>query len=229
MKNKIALKLSVVAGLILASVFANASPPGNTWLEIHVKDRHSEKPLADVAVCLGTTGVSDQFGAQRTDKNGIVKFDDLTRTSLQVTVSKSGYQGARRLLEPLYASRVLELKIVTGGGGPECAAPAKAAIPEAASASLAITSATVERDERSDGNQVLVSVVANAAANQVRISENADFSGANWVELTTPVAVALSNTAGSKYLYIQVRRHSGAEGASLDVVSAVKKVYYQAR
>lgn len=228
MKNKTALKISVVAGLLMASIFAHASPPDNAWLEVHVKDRHSEKPLADAAVCLGTTGVSDQFGARRTDKNGIVRFDDVMRTSLQVTVSKSGFQSTRRLLEPLNASRVLELKIVTGGGGPECVAPDKAATPEAASASLLIKSATVERDVQSVDNRVLVSVTANATANQVRISENADFSGANWVELTTPVAVALSDGRGAKYLFIQVRRHSGTEGASLNVVSPVKKLFYQA-
>ncbi len=200
------------------------------WVEVQVSDRYSAQMLPGVAVCLGTASAPDQFGAVRTDENGKARFDDLIRTALTLTVSKRGYMGNQRQLELHAQGRVLELKLATGGGGPNCDAPApqpqNIAQP---TSSLLITSVAIKPAKQQTASpHVLVSVQASAAANQVRISESRDFSGARWVELTTQVAFELSSGSGMKHLYVQIRRHTGVEGASLDVVSEVKKVRYKA-
>jgi len=64
-------------------------------------------------------------------------------------------------------------------------------------------------------------------ANQIRIGEQADFSGAKWQSLQTPVAYQLSEGAAAKDLYIQVRRYAQVEGANIEVVSPVRRVKYR--
>lgn len=146
---KITLKdtLCFAAAITLAtvSVGSMAVSPDAHWLEAHTFDKQSGKPLADVAICLGTAARLDQFGARRTDHNGVVRFEDVRSVSLVLTASRSGYKGRTQLLEPLYQSRVLVLKLATGGGGPVCVAAPSAQNDEVI-AGLKINAVSVRRD-----------------------------------------------------------------------------------
>lgn len=221
------LLLSVA--LAVLSSAAAAFSGGQHWLEVHVFDKQTGKAINAAAVCLGTTARPDQFGALRTDRNGVVRFDELGQipVALLATVSRSGYQGRKQLLEPLRQSRIVEMRIATGGGGPVCNAAAAAGDAKPSSG-LDIERVNVRADS-AVGGQVLVSVKVSAAANQIRISEKADFAGAEWRKLEPAVPFVLSPGKGLKQLHVQVRRYARADGATIEVVSEPTTSVYRAK
>lgn len=197
------------------------------WLEVRLEQKHNGKPLAGAAVCLGTSARPDQFGAVRSDAKGVVRFEDIRTSALLVTVSKDGFQGRQQQIDPLYQNRVLVLKMVTGGGGPGCDAAPVASAADTPS-SVTIDTVRVRRDLDAGANSVLVSAQASGQANQIRISETADFAGARWQPLGRAVSYELSDGKGMKRLYVQVRRAAQVQGASIEVTSSVKRVDYRA-
>ena len=218
----------IVLGLLLGGFSGPASSIGDelNWLEVQVLNKQTGAVVSDAAVCLGTSARPDQFGAVRTDNRGIVRFNELLPNPLLLTVSKQGYQGKQQLLEPLYQNRVLVMKLVSGGGGPHCDAPA-AAVDREVSTGLAIERVRVKADGGS-GN-VLVSVSVSGTANQIRVSEQADFSDVTWQDLKPDVTYTPSEGKGLKQIYVQVRRVAKVKGASIEVLSATEKVQYRVR
>jgi hypothetical protein len=219
------LKLWLTAGLAACLLSGNAVSAEARWLEVHLFDNQSGQPLQGAAVCLGTNARVDQFGAQRTDRNGVVRFNDVRPYEIVLTASRQGYQGRQQLLEPVYESRVLIVKLVTGGGGAECAAPVAETQP---ASGLLITTIQVRRDPvATTAGGVLVSARLNGDANQIRISEQADFTGASWQPYSATVPYSMSAAAGLKTLFVQVRRVSQLQGAEIEVASPVSKVNYR--
>lgn len=221
--------LGALLGVSSASAFSFSAEA--RWLEVHVLDKQTGNPVNQAAVCLGTTARSDQFGARRSDNDGVVRFENLSQrpVAMLATVSKAGYQGRQQLLEPLYQSRILIIKVVSGGGGPQCDAPLTPAEGDITSG-LIIERITIKPDSAADGSgQVLVSVQVSGDANQIRISEQVDFSGATWQALAPAVAYTTSQGKGVKQIHVQVRRQARTRGASIEVVSRPGKTTYTAR
>jgi len=218
--------LGVVLAVLAGS--AQAFSGGQHWLEVHVFDKQTGKAVDAAAVCLGTTARPDQFGALRTDANGVVRFEELGQmpVAMLATVSRTGYQGRKQLLEPLRQSRIVEMRIVSGGGGPVCHAAAAGAADT--SSGLDIERVSVRSDRATPG-QVLVSVAVSGTANQIRISERADFSGAEWRDLQPAVPFVLSPGKGLKQIHVQVRRYAKVDGATIEVVSKPTMSAYRAR
>ncbi len=223
----LALLTAVLTGML--GVAAQAASLEPSWLEVHLVSTQTGKPVPNAAACLGTSARSDQFGAKRADNGGVVRFEDIQPHALVLTVSGQGFQGRQQVLEPLYESRVLVVALVSGGGGPVCDAPPAVADADMRSG-LTLDNVRVGADvSSSNGAGVLVSTRASGPVNQIRISEQADFRDADWQPYKTVVPVTLSAGAGVKQLYVQVRRATEAQGASIEVVSPVKKVSYQVR
>jgi hypothetical protein len=217
------------AGLSVFGLAATAAPLEPNWLEVHLVDKQAGKPVANAAVCLGTSARTDQFGAIRTDSSGVARFDDIRPNALVLTVSTPGYQGRQQVLEPMYESRVLEVRLVTGGGGPVCDAPQAVAETDMGSG-LSVGEVTVRAASGSpQAADVLVSVNTSGEANQIRISEQADFRNAEWEPYKPVLSFTLSPGAGLKQLYVQVRRATQVQGASIEVMSPAKRVIYNAR
>lgn len=214
-----------LASLVTANTVRAVQLQSN-WLEVQLFNKQDGKPLANAAVCLGTRARLDQFGAKRTDSHGVVRFEDIRPHALVVTVSRQGYQGRQQQLEPLYQSHVLVVKLATGGGGPVCDAPLAVSAESAAGLSIDTVRIRADINARTPGG-VLVSVRASGPANQIRISEQTDFKGADWQAYESSIPFTLSAGKGVKQLYVQVRRVSEAEGASIEVVSPVKNVRYR--
>lgn len=201
------------------------------WLEVHVLDKQTGNPVKEAAVCLGTTARPDQFGARRSDSAGVVRFEDLTQrpVAMLTTISKTGYQGRQQLLEPLYQSRILIIKVVSGGGGPQCDAPL-APTKEGDESALIIKHIAVKPDSAAnESGQVLVSVRVSGDANQIRISEQADFTAASWQALAPAVGFKTSEGKGVKQIHVQVRRQAKTKGASIEVMSRPAKTTYRVR
>lgn len=223
---KDALWAAAVIAMMTNSAGSLAVSPGPHWLEAHAFDEQTGKPLADVAICLGTPARADQFGARRTDGNGVVRFEDVRTVPLVLTASRSGYKGREQRLEPLYQSRVLVMKLVTGGGGPVCNAEQSADDADVTTG-LVINAVNIRRDSNVE-NGVLVSVAASGKINQIRVSEQADLSGIAWQPYDSAMPYSVSAGAGAKRLFVQVRRASEVQGASIAVESPVKQVAYNA-
>jgi hypothetical protein len=219
------LQKLLITGMLLGAGALDAQAASNVWLEVRVLDRNTGDAIENAAVCLGTTARPDQFGARRSDENGAVRFDDLLSNALLVTASKEGFKGEQQMLESLHQSRMLVMKIVSGGGGPRCDAPLRDAA-ESPNEGLSIENISVREDPDST-ERMLVSVRVNGQANQIRISENADFRGASWQSYQNPLAVPVNDRKGAKTIYVQVRRYVEAKGASMEVVSPVKTGRYR--
>jgi hypothetical protein len=227
-KRQFSWKSSFVALILTAAptVAVSAGIEANS-LEVHVLDRQSGAAIAEAAVCLGTAAKPDQFGALSTGADGIARFEDLPPNSLLVTVSKRGLQGIQQRLEPVSQKRVIVLKPASGGGGPYCDAPAAAAV-AAGGSGLTIERVSVSENPGKVGaDEVLVSVKVSGTANQLRVSENADFASASWQAFRSPFAFKPSPGKGSKQVFVQVRHHMQTEGASIEVVSPVERVTYR--
>lgn len=225
------LPITFLIGSVLAafstSVFSVSGEP--RWLEVRVFSKQSDRAVSGAAVCLGTTARPDQFGAGRSNDDGVVRFDNLSQIPMPLlaTVSKQGFQGRKQLLEPLSQSRVLVMKIVSGGGGPECNAPTEP-LDNTAASGLIVDRIDISADSGSgESGNVLIAVAVSGPVNQIRISEQADFSGASWQTYQPAVAHTLSQGKGLKKIHVQVRRFSEARGASIEVVSPPKKIQYR--
>ncbi len=223
---KDALWTTAAVAMMTGSAASLAVSSGPHWLETHTFDEQTGKPLADVAICLGTSARSDQFGARRTDGNGVVRFEDVRAVPLVLTASRGGYKGREQRIEPLYQSRVLVLKLVTGGGGPVCNAEHSASDGKVITG-LVINAVNIRRDINVE-NGVLVSVAASGSINQIRVSEQADLGSVGWQPYKSAMPYTLSAGAGGKRLFVQVRRASEVQGASIAVESPVKQVNYRA-
>lgn len=194
-----------------------AASPAGDYLDVQVMDRASGRVLSDVSVCLGTAADTKQFGGLKTDDRGMVRFQSVPRSPLQVTVSKPGYQGQLRRLAPQADSRSVIMKLAAGWrAGPRCALQAR---PASGNKALSISSLdlvpvtgrhVVEIDTRVEGDPA-----------QIRISENRDFSGARWLPYQPSVSHQLSTGKGRKRLFVQVRRLARVNGASLQALSPV--------
>ncbi len=215
-----------IAGLTMLCLplIGQAAGYESNWLEVRVMDKQSGNAVREASVCVGTGANANQFGARRTGDDGAVRFENLLSNSLVVRVSKRGYQGREQQLEALTQARVLVLKLAPGGGGPRCDAPSTVTAADS-SPGLVIEGVSVRKDP--DGPGILVSVKASGPANQVRIGEQPDFSGSDWRELRQPVAHAPSDGEGAGQIYVQVRRHVQAQGATIEVVSPVERVKYR--
>ena len=210
-----------------ASVFSFSGE--SNWLEVRVFSKQSDRAVSGAAVCLGTTARPDQFGAARSNEDGVVRFENLGQKPMPLlaTVSRQGFQGRKQLLEPLNQSRVLVMKIASGGGGPECNAAAEP-LDNTTSSGLTVDRIDISADSATgESGNVLISVAASGPVNQIRISEQADFAGASWQAYQPAVAHTLSQGKGLKQVHVQVRRFSEVDGASIEVVSAPKKARHR--
>ncbi len=233
MKNKSnCLWLKVLVGSVMAgfSACVFSFSDDSQWIEFRVFEKHSERPVGGAAVCLGTTARPDQFGAKRSDKDGVVRFQNLTKiwVPLLATVSKPGFKGRKQLLEPLDQSRVMVLRVAPGGGGAECQPPADLVADDSSSTGLTVDRVDINPDVGAPSS-LLVSVEASGPVNQIRISERADFADASWQSYQPAVSYTPSEGKGLKQIHVQVRRVSETPGASIEVASTPRKVQYRLR
>ena len=189
-------------------------------VSVRVVDAHSNRPLAGVAVCLGTAANPSQFGAFITPDDGTVVFDRVPDTSLSLTLSRQGFLGQRRWLPRARYDRHLTISFNRGGLGPRCAG-ARPVTPEKA-AVIGVRNfildggAAVTRDR-----QVTLDFDAGAGATHYRAAETPDLERVPWQPLTPRPVFRLSPGSGRKTVYLQVRKYRETRGAALELVSAV--------
>ncbi|MEZ5542646.1 MAG: carboxypeptidase regulatory-like domain-containing protein [Pseudomonadota bacterium] len=187
-------------------------------LRVRVFERGGNLPLAGVAVCLGTSAKLDQFGATRTDAGGYAVFDSVPRASLLVTASMSGYKTEQESLVTSNTSRMLVLSLSSGGGGASCITQDEGTGESAASLRVgrfAINGGAAV----TTGRGVTLDAKVIGAPTQYRASEQADFGDAQWQDINASAGFTLSQGAGKKTVYYQVRRHSTLDGAVLEILS----------
>jgi hypothetical protein len=93
---------------------------------------------------------------------------------------------------------------------------------------LSLTAVSVRDDiDARKGARVVISARASGDVNQIRISEQADFKDVEWQDYKPEVSVRLSEGKGLKRLYVQVRRATQVQGATIEVLSPVKELSYR--
>ena len=187
-------------------------------LDIQVMDASSGTILRNAAVCLGTAADAAQFGSRATDDRGVVRFHAVPGSPLRVTAAQPGYQAEQRDLEPVYQDRMLVMKLRSGWQkGPSCTSPAVAS---QSANNVKITAIDLDAVADQPGlYQIRTRVQGDAG--QIRISDSKDFSGASW----QPYKPSVDYSPGyARQLYVQVRRYTKIDGASLQSVSPVATV-----
>ena len=165
-------------------------------LVVEVRDREGGGPLAGVAVCLGTSANSSQFGAQRTGEDGRARFSNLLASSQVLTISGDGFRGVRRTLEPRDVDRVIQVDLTTGGGGPRCAAPGVSA--GSGEAGLTVTAFSLNGGASATANRdVRLSHRVDGVPTHFRVSESPAFKDAEWRDYEAEPSYRLSDDLGA--------------------------------
>ena len=197
-----------------------ASAAFSSDLRVRVFERGGNAPMAGVAVCLGTPARLNQFGAMLTDPGGYAVFSDVPQTALLVTASRAGFKAEQENVVTSNMDRMLVLSLSAGGGGSQCEL-------DSAGSSQQASGLDVTRFAINDGapktGQRAVTLYSRVVGEptQYRASERADLLDAQWQAYSGKAAFELSDGAGNKVVYFQVRRHATINGADLEVLSPV--------
>lgn len=209
-----------ISTLILSLVAWTAFNADASDVRVRVFERGGNVPLAGVSVCLGTRARLDQFGAARTDGKGYVLFSEVPQAQIVVTASHAGYKSEQESLVTSNTDRMLVISLSAGGGGPLCSI--RTGTVALASSSLVISQFRINAGAAAtDSRTVRLDNSLNGTATQYRASERSDMEGAEWQNYAGAPEFMLSPGAGVKRVYLQVRRHSTVNGATLETVSPV--------
>jgi hypothetical protein len=189
-------------------------------LRIRVFERGENVPLSGVSVCLGTRARLDQFGAARTDGNGYVLFNEVPQAQIVVTASLAGFKSEQESMVTSNTSRMLVMSLAAGGGGPQCSILADDAA--MISTGLVVSQFRINTGAPvTDSRSIKLNNSLNGIATQYRASERRDMAGAEWKNYASAPEFMLGPGAGLKRVYLQVRRHTTINGATLETVSPV--------
>jgi len=215
------------APVAIAMLAFSYTAQANNSIKIHVHDANNARPLKGVAVCLGTPGNTNQFGAVRTDVRGNAIFSNkLPVTPILLTVSGSQYKGLQRVLpvvRDIDLVRTIDLPL--GGLGPVCYAPPDMIKINPATSKrtvLRITKVQLDRGhETTSSRSVILSPRISGTPTHYRISEDPEFKDSSWHEYQKTPLYTLSNGEGRKRVYFQVRRAIENDKGSIQVTSNI--------
>ena len=205
----------LMTGSLVLSVSALAAD-----IRVQVYERGGNAPLANAAVCVGTSAKIDQFGARMTDAQGSAVFSGVPRAAILVTVSSSGYKSEQETIVNSTSNRTLVMSLSSGGGGTPCQlAEGDNRVYEGG---LLVSRFSLDGGKATTTNAtVTLNNSVKGTVTQYRASERADFSGADWQDYSTAPSFTLSAGLGKKRVYFQVRRHANVNGAVIETLSAV--------
>lgn len=211
MERQLLTTLQNRAAVILAALLMSTSftTQANT-IKVHVLDANKNRPLKNVAVCLGTSADTNQFGAMRTDSRGYVHFTQLPKTPLLVTVSGSQRKGVQRIIAATDTTLIRTVHLPLGGLGPVCDAPPrviKIKPQKPKMNGLRVAGINLDRGQSTTtSRRVVLSSSIAGMPTHYRISEDPSFKGAKWVEYQDTPLFTLSDGDGRKRVYYQVRK-----------------------
>jgi hypothetical protein len=183
-------------------------------LRVRVFERGGNAPMAGVAVCLGTPARLNQFGAMLTDPGGYAVFSDVPQTA------RAGFKAEQENVVTSNTDRMLVLSLSAGGGGSQCELESSASRPQ--TSGLDVTRFAINDGAPKTGQRtVTLASRVTGEPTQYRASERADLLDAQWQAYSGKAAFELSDGAGNKVVYFQVRRHATINGADIEVLSPV--------
>jgi len=189
-------------------------------LRVRVFERGGNAPLPGVAVCLGTPARLNQFGAMLTDPGGYAVFTDIPRAALLVTASRSGFKSEQENVVTSNTDRMLVLSLSAGGGGSQCVLGSDGSRQQASG--LDVTRFAINNGAPKTGERkVTLDNRVAGEPTQFRAGERADLLDAQWQAYSGNASFELSEAAGNKIVYFQVRRHATINGADIEVLSPV--------
>lgn len=191
-------------------------------LDVRVFDRDGKTPLQGAGICLGTSANTKQFGALKSNSAGYVTFRDVPQAPLVVTVSGRGYMGEKQLLIMSNTKRLLVMSIGSGGGGPRCRLVSDKH--DSGSGDIRVSRFKLNAGNSETGKRVVtLAHKTTGRPTHYRASENADLSGVGWQAYSSKPVFTLTQGAGRKTVYFQVRRFVEMGDASLQTISPIVK------
>ena len=205
----------IMASLGVHSVFA-------ADIRVHVVDRDLSTPLKGASVCLGTPANPVQFGGQFTAENGYAVFDSVPETPLLLTVSRADYTGYQRSQSAKRFDITLRVEMVSGGLGPQCELGDSRRISNTSDVALTVSSFTLNAGKSTTRKRTVnLNASVSGTPTHYRVAEHWSFDDAEWQEYTVGPQFTLSEGAGQKKVYFQVRKLSGTSGAQLESLSGI--------
>jgi len=206
--------------LLLAGLCCVPLPVLGADLGVQVLEKATGQPIVGASVCLGTPAEPMQLGGLRTPANGRVTFSELPAAALTLVVASPGRRPERRTIAIGQDHQVVTLLLARGQGSSwSCNVPAPRPEPTVSATRISgfrINNGAPTTNQR----QVRLDFRSPEGANSYRASESARFAGAHWQPLSRRPAFELSAGAGTKTIFLQVRRYRQVQGASLETRSA---------
>jgi len=144
----------------------------------------------------------------------------LPRAQLLVTASMAGYKSEQEQLVTSNTDRMLVLSLSSGGGGPDCRTVKKGR--SVGSGGAVVTGFSIHQGAAgSSRRSVTLNNTVRGKVTQYRASERADLGDAQWQDYRAAPEFMLSEGAGKKVVYFQVRRHSALGDAVVEALSPI--------
>jgi len=191
-------------------------------IRIHVSDRQLGNALEHASVCLGTPANPVQFGGQFTGENGYAVFEEVPETPLILTVSRPEYTGYQRRQTARRFDITLRVGLATGGLGPICDLGEVEISPALTDGPVTISTFRLDDVAPSGGGrEVRLNAVVTGNPTHYRVAEHWGFEGVEWIEYKSQPLHEISEGAGEKRVYFQVRRMKQLDGAQVESLSGI--------
>ncbi len=191
-------------------------------VRVQVTDRQLGNALANASVCLGTPANPVQFGAKFSGENGYVVFEEVPETPLILTVSRPEYTGYQRRQTARRFDITLRVGLVTGGLGPICDLGEVATSPALTDGAVSIPAFHLGAVDSPGGERtVRLNAVVTGNPTHYRVAEHWGFEGVEWIDYKSQLLYKLSEGAGKKRVYFQVRRLKQLDGAHVESLSGI--------
>lgn len=204
------------AGLVVSGLLLVASLPSHAaTFGVRVIDE-SGKPVSGASVCIGLQGNHKQFGALFTNDEGIATTD-VPNVPLMVTVSKTRFTGMR-VQEPARGFNLIkDMTLIEGIPGPRCRADS--ALASAGGTPIKISDIDITASSWS----TFLSTQATGEPTHYRVAADRNFEGAGWQNYVERIQLP-QQLADATEVFLQLRRYSGSERASLESRSDITSI-----
>ena len=133
-----------------------------------------------------------------------------------------GFRSEQQSIVTGSSDRLLVLSLTRGGGGTHCLREFRSSV--SGSGSIQVSSFRLGGGSAAASSaEVTLDNSVNGQPTHYRASESSDFSGAAWKVWSKSPTFMLSDGAGEKTVYFQVRRYSTINGADIETRSPVVK------
>ena len=209
-----------IQGAVAAALLSVGQTAGAANITVRVVDARTLEPVSGVAVCLGSKGQPQAFGAMRTNAAGEVMYGSAPKRNFILSVAGNGSGSYAREQTPRNFDIVYYVALDKRQFSTNCLAPVKHEQGLGKSA-LDLLSVDVKSHSHHAGTVDVATRVSGVEPTHIRVSTTADFKGSSWKAYRHVTRHDISRVA-AKDLYVQVKRLVDSDGNTIEAVSTTR-------